>query len=163
MRKATSEVTCLCQHRALSQRTVTRLDPSPAGSALSCKALPRRAPIGGAETHALEGRVARREHEPPTPVWAGFRAGWTLGLLAAERGPGYAFGTLNAQKGDGDAATWLPPNKAIRCLYVARQVAVKCAYNLWVTAPEKTAITTVLSTCPGQPLPTSAQWATPPR
>lgn len=70
-------------------------------------------------------------------------------------------GPLNAQKGDGDAATWLPPNKAIRCLYVARQVAVKKVYRLWVTASEKQAISAVLSGCPGQPLPTSAQWATP--
>lgn len=72
-------------------------------------------------------------------------------------------GTLNQQKRDGDAATWLPPNKSIRCLYVAKQVAVKKAYNLWVTAPEKSAITTILNTCPGQPLPTSAEWATPTR
>lgn len=70
-------------------------------------------------------------------------------------------GPLNQQKGDGDAATWLPPNKPIRCLYVARQVAVKHTYNLWVTAPEKDAITGILNTCPGQPLPTAAEWATP--
>jgi len=72
-------------------------------------------------------------------------------------------GPLNMQKSDGDAATWLPPNKAIRCLYVARQVAVKHTYNLWVTAPEKTAITGILNSCPGQPLPAAADWATPPR
>jgi putative cell wall-binding protein len=72
-------------------------------------------------------------------------------------------GPLNAQKGDGDAATWLPPATAIRCLYVARQVAVKKTYNMWVTAPEKDAITAVLSACPGQQLPTAATWATPPR
>ena len=54
---------------------------------------------------------------------------------------------LNRQKGDGDAATWLPPSKAFRCEYVARQVAVKAKYGLWVTAAEKTAISRVLAEC----------------
>ena len=60
---------------------------------------------------------------------------------------------LNRQKGDGDAATWLPPSKAFRCEYVARQVAVKAKYGLWVTQPEKVAIYKILSTCVGQKLP----------
>jgi hypothetical protein len=63
-------------------------------------------------------------------------------------------GAANQQKGDADAATWLPPNKAFRCPYVAIQVAVKAKYHLWVTAPERDAIARVLSTCPTQPLPT---------
>jgi hypothetical protein len=57
---------------------------------------------------------------------------------------------LNRQKGDGDAATWLPPNKSFRCEYVSRQVAVKAKYSLWVTPPEKEAITRVLNQCIGQ-------------
>ena len=60
---------------------------------------------------------------------------------------------LNRQKGDSDAATWLPPNKSFRCEYVARQVAVKSKYKLWVTEPEKVAITKILSSCAGQKLP----------
>jgi hypothetical protein len=36
-------------------------------------------------------------------------------------------------KGDVDAATWLPPNRSYRCAYVARQVAVKVSYGLWMT------------------------------
>ena len=60
---------------------------------------------------------------------------------------------LNRQKGDGDAATWLPPNKSFRCEYVARQVAVKSKYKLWVTEPEKVAITKILSSCVEQKLP----------
>lgn len=63
-------------------------------------------------------------------------------------------GPANQQKGDGDAASWLPPNKAFRCQYVARQVAVKKKYNLWVTEAEKLAMTRVLNACPGQRLPT---------
>jgi len=41
--------------------------------------------------------------------------------------------SANRQKGDGDAATWLPPNMRYRCTYVARQVGVKAKYALWVT------------------------------
>ena len=59
----------------------------------------------------------------------------------------------NRAKGDGDAATWLPPNKPFRCAYVARQVAVKTKYKLWVTQAEKDAIGRVLATCPGEKLP----------
>jgi hypothetical protein len=64
--------------------------------------------------------------------------------------------TANRIKGDGDAATWLPSNKAFRCDYVARQIAVKQKYELWVTQAEHDAMARVLSTCPGQKLPTSS-------
>ncbi|MCZ4651842.1 DUF1524 domain-containing protein [Gordonia amicalis] len=56
-------------------------------------------------------------------------------------------GPTNQKKGDGDAATWLPPEKGYRCTYVARQVEVKAAYRLWVTQAEKDAITRVLVGC----------------
>ena len=62
-------------------------------------------------------------------------------------------GPTNMQKGDGDAATWLPPNKAYRCRYVARQIAVERKYNLWVTRAEHDAMRRILSTCPAQVLP----------
>ena len=62
-------------------------------------------------------------------------------------------GRLNSQKGDGDAATWLPPLKSFRCAYVAQQIAVKAKYSLWVTAPEKDAMVRILTACPKQPLP----------
>ena len=64
-------------------------------------------------------------------------------------------GPANQQKGDGDAATWLPSNKPFRCQYVARQIAVKSKYSLWVTQAEKDAMLGVLATCPGQTLPTA--------
>ena len=63
-------------------------------------------------------------------------------------------GSLNDAKGDGDAASWLPPNKAFRCDYVARQVAVKSRYRLWVTPAERDQMASVLSSCPGQLIPT---------
>lgn len=56
-------------------------------------------------------------------------------------------GRANASKRDGDAATWLPKNKAYRCTYVGKQVAVKTAYHLWVTKAEKEAMTRVLGKC----------------
>jgi hypothetical protein len=56
-------------------------------------------------------------------------------------------GPTNQGKGAGDAATWLPPNKAYRCAYVGRQVEVKAEYGLWITAAERDAIATVLTNC----------------
>jgi hypothetical protein len=56
-------------------------------------------------------------------------------------------GPINAAKGSGDAATWLPPSKGYRCTYVSRQVRVKVKYGLWVTLAEKNAIAQVLTTC----------------
>lgn len=67
-----------------------------------------------------------------------------LNLLAADS-------SANQQKSDGDAATWLPPNKAFRCQYVARQVSVKYKYGLWVTETEHDAIARVLENCPNEP------------
>lgn len=64
-------------------------------------------------------------------------------------------GPTNQQKGDGDAATWLPPAKGFRCGYVARQVSVKARYGLWVTQAEHDAIADILAGCPGEPAPTS--------
>jgi hypothetical protein len=93
-------------------------------------------------------------------AWQKGAAGWSttkreqfandsLNLVAVD-------GPTNASKGDGDAATWLPPAKGFRCQYVARQVAVKRTYGLWVTAAERDAIARVLASCPGQKLPSRA-------
>ena len=56
-------------------------------------------------------------------------------------------GRLNSQKGDGDAATWLPPLKSFRCTYVSKQIAIKAKYGLWVTPPEKAAMKNILAKC----------------
>ncbi len=63
-----------------------------------------------------------------------------LNLLAVD-------GPANQQKGDGDAATWLPANKPFRCQYVQRQVSVKSQYDLWITPAERDAIVRVLAGC----------------
>jgi len=71
-----------------------------------------------------------------------------LNLLAVDA-------SANRQKGDADAATWLPANTAFRCAYVARQIAVKRRYRAWVTPAERDAIRRVLARCPRTPLPTA--------
>jgi Protein of unknown function (DUF1524)/Excalibur calcium-binding domain len=76
-----------------------------------------------------------------------------LNLLAVDS-------STNRSKGDGDAATWLPPNKSFRCTYVARQVAVKGKYGLWVTSAERDAMIRVLTTCPSMGLPGPGSAAT---
>ena len=85
-----------------------------------------------------------------------------LNLLAVD-------GPANQSKSDGDAATWLPPNKSYRCNYVARQISVKSSYGLWVTQAEHDAMARVLSNCPdalapaNQPAAAPAQAAPAPR
>jgi hypothetical protein len=56
-------------------------------------------------------------------------------------------GKANFDKAFRDANAWLPPNRAFRCEFVARQVAVKAAYRLWVSANEKRAMAAVLDHC----------------
>lgn len=79
----------------------------------------------------------------------------TLNLLAVD-------GPTNESKGDGDAATWLPPTKSFRCSYVAHQVAVKKTYGLWVTSAERKAMRRVLTGCPSMRLPVRARIPLPP-
>ena len=102
----------------------------PATAARSARA-PRR-PVHRDGRHVRPGRRARRRHRPRRRArrrLAEGRAQWSAGtrdafandplnLLAVDA-------DTNRAKGDGDAATWLPPNRRFRCAYVARQVAVK--------------------------------------
>jgi hypothetical protein len=69
-----------------------------------------------------------------------------LNLLAVD-------GDSNQSKGDADAASWLPPDTEYRCEFVARQIAVKAKWQLWVTSAERDAMSRVLAECPGQALP----------
>lgn len=57
-------------------------------------------------------------------------------------------GAANQQKGAGDAATWLPANKAFRCEYVGRQVTVKAKWRLWATNAEMETMRGILEACP---------------
>jgi hypothetical protein len=93
--------------------------------------------------------------------------GWQTGAFAWDEARRTAFAndplnllavdsSANRQKGDGDAATWLPANRGARCAYVARQVAVKASHGLWVTVAERDAIAGILDGCPGEPVPAAA-------
>jgi hypothetical protein len=53
--------------------------------------------------------------------------------------------SLNQQKSDSNAASWLPPFKPGRCNFIATQVAVKAKWNLYVTESEKEVFVAILS------------------
>lgn len=46
-------------------------------------------------------------------------------------------GRANSSKGDSGPASWLPPNKSVRCAYVIRFAQVALKYEMAVTAPDK--------------------------
>jgi Protein of unknown function (DUF1524) len=61
-------------------------------------------------------------------------------------------GKANEQKGDDDAAEWLPHDAlphdaAFDCMYVIRQITIKTLYKLTVNAGEKTVMSDVLAAC----------------
>ena len=86
------------QDRSRSCAGRTRRRPCRSTTSSRCRTRGRRAPSSG--TTAKREAFAQRPAEPARRRRA-----------------------ANQQKGDGDTATWLPPNKAFRCAYVARQVA----------------------------------------
>jgi hypothetical protein len=63
------------------------------------------------------------------------------------------WGPANSSKSDSDAASWLPSNMDFRCSFVARQIAVKAKYGLWVTQAEHDSMARVLASCPKKKLP----------
>lgn len=68
-----------------------------------------------------------------------------LNLLAVD-------GPTNVEKGDKDAGSWMP-RQAYRCRYVARQIAIKLRYSLWLSPTEHQSMKRELTTCPMQVLP----------
>lgn len=125
-------------------------------------------PYGGATVQFVRGSrtsgLVQVDHVVAlADAWKTGAAGWSaqqrlafandpLELVAVDA-------NLNQDKRAGDAATWLPPHTAYRCAYVARQVAVKAKYQLWMTQSEKDASAAVLGTCPDQRLPTATDRA----
>ncbi|MFG2683303.1 HNH endonuclease family protein [Streptomyces sp. NPDC048392] len=55
-------------------------------------------------------------------------------------------GRANSAKGDSGPASWLPPDKSIRCAYAVRFAQVAVKYELAITAPDKR---TLLTQCGG--------------
>ena len=109
------------------------------GRSRSSAAVARRSTSTTSSPSATHGRRARSSGRRRRRIAL---ANDPLNLLSVDAG-------ANRQKGDGDAATWLPPNKAFRCQYVARQIAVKRRYGAWVTRAERDAMRRVLGKCPG--------------
>ncbi|GCE02566.1 HNH endonuclease family protein [Embleya hyalina] len=81
---------------------------------------------------------------PLSASWQMGAAGWDadkrrrlandpLNLLAVD-------GPINGGKGDSSPATWLPPNKAVRCSYAVRYAQVSIKYELPVTDADKAAM-----------------------
>ncbi|QXE36491.1 HNH endonuclease family protein [Streptomyces sp. GMY02] len=56
-------------------------------------------------------------------------------------------GPSNSSKGDSGPASWLPPDRGVRCSYAVRFAQVATKYELPVTAPDKR---TMLAQCGGQ-------------
>jgi hypothetical protein len=56
-------------------------------------------------------------------------------------------GKVNFDKAFRDVGSWLPPDVALRCAFVARVVEVKTVYQLWVSGNEKDALRRVLRDC----------------
>lgn len=56
-------------------------------------------------------------------------------------------GPANQEKGDGDLATWLPPQKSYRCEYAVRVVEIKAEYRLWMTGAEHDKAAELLNQC----------------
>ena len=90
-------------------------------------------------------------------AWMKGARGWSAAKRAA-----FATDPLNLQavgagmttgKHGSDAARWLPEAREHQCAYVARQVAVKRKYGMWVSTAERTTIARILTGCPGQELP----------
>jgi hypothetical protein len=119
-----------------------------------------RDPYTGAEIDFVRGRGDTVEIDHVVALSDAWQTGastWTdarrlafandpIELLATSR-------QANRAKSDSDAASWLPPLRAYRCSYVARQVEVKQRYQLRVTRAEGDAMARVLAACPGQRLP----------
>ena len=116
--------------------------PIPAASSTSA-AGPKAARPCRSTTSWHSATPGRRAPSSSPPQQRGTLANDPLNLIAAD-------GPANQDKSASDAATWLPPNKAFRCHYVARQISVKAAYQLWVTAAEKEAMKRILTSCPEQ-------------
>jgi hypothetical protein len=57
-------------------------------------------------------------------------------------------GKVNQDKGDGEPAVWMPPNRAFWCQYAVQFVAVLRGYGLPVDAPSAPVLRDAAGTCP---------------
>lgn len=95
------------------------------------------------------------DHRVPLGLaWQSGARGWSEAKRVAfandPRNLVAVYGPVNEAKGDADVASWLPPNKAYRCAYVAEIVLVKHSYGLWALPAEKQVAVSVLTRCVGE-------------
>ncbi|WP_326547312.1 HNH endonuclease family protein [Mycolicibacterium sp. ND9-15] len=57
-------------------------------------------------------------------------------------------GPANQDKGDGEPATWMPPNAAFHCQYAMQFIAVLRGYSLPIDAPSAAVLRGAATTCP---------------
>jgi hypothetical protein len=57
-------------------------------------------------------------------------------------------GPVNEDKGDGEPAVWMPPNRAFWCQYAVQFVAVLRGYGLPIDAPSAPVLREAADTCP---------------
>ena len=89
---------------------------------------------------------------PLKAAWNGGAHGWTQEQrIAFANDPVNLWaskGSLNASKGDGDPAEWLPPLLGARCAYAIRWMKVKFRWGLAIDPTERSALARLLSgTC----------------
>lgn len=142
------------------RRDLTDLRVEPGGRGCVIEAGVLADPYTGAEIRFQRGRGASVDIDHVVALsdaWSTGAAEWDqatrialandpLNLLAVDA-------STNRAKGDDDAAHWLPPNANFRCAYVARQIAVKTKYGLWIDADEHDAMARVLAACPDEHVP----------
>lgn len=114
--------------------------------------------VGGTWTDPYSGVTYQFDHRPSeldgdhvvslSDAWQKGAQGWRASKrIAFANDPlnvVMTVATLNRQKSDSDAASWLPPDKSYRCAFIARQVAVKRKYGLWVTRAEYSTMRRIL-------------------
>lgn len=88
---------------------------------------------------------------PLSEAWASGARSWSsTRLIRFGNDLGYAWslnaitGSLNASKGDGDPAEWLPPLASARCSYVIRWMKVKFRWGLSIDSAERSALVRLL-------------------
>lgn len=96
---------------------------------------------------------------PLSEAWASGARSWSAARLVDYGNDlGYPWslnaitGSLNASKGDGDPAEWLPPLVAARCAYAIRWMKVKFRWGLSIDATERSALARLLSGACGERL-----------
>lgn len=139
-----------------SSMTAVELRPNTNGCVVEAGIL--QDPYTGATIHFTKAQAheVHVDHVYPLALaWDQGAAGWSLeqrirfatdpiNLIAVD-------GASNSSKGDRGPGEWMPINRAYRCTYVHRFVTVAVAYQLPITAADRSSIAHTAATCPRKP------------